>query len=229
MLQKHFRYPALAEANKALICLEEEVTNIKDISHEMEMYKQAQAITEKKRDLAFIPIYFALERYVLEHQPPAVKNVYTREQIREKVKSRVQLDQMTPMFHLIFSADNEQADHFLKIGAVDLMQLLLTGLGQNQLQVVVQKAATNTPLALIKITDDGILFTDVHPKFQAMTKADVVAAYQQLYKGLYDELKSFFGELVAKQQALAIRQKFEKIYSGGGDLLSLVTNVLPND
>ncbi len=227
MTQKHFRYPALAEANKALIALEEEIVNIQDISHEMEMYKQAQSVPEKKRDIAFIPIYFALERYVVEHPPPATRHAYTRDQLREKVKTRADLGQMNPMFHLIFSAENEQADHLLKIGAVDLMQLLLTGLGQAQLQGVVKKAAVGTPLELIKITDDGILFLDVHARFKGQSKAEVVAAYQKLYSGLYEEVKNFFGEQVAVQQVQVIRQKFEKTYSGASDLLSLVINALP--
>lgn len=224
---RHFRYPALAEANKALIALEEEIVDLAQVSHEMDMYKRAQYVSEKKRDIAFIPIYFALERFLLEHQPPVTRHAFTRDQLREKVKSRVDLEQMNPMFHLVFSQENEQADHLLKIGAVDLMQLLLTGLGEGQLKLLVKKIAAGTPLALIKISEDGIYFGEVHPKFVTKSKAEVEAAYKQLYAGLYEEVKSFFGEQVAEQQVKVLRQKFEKIYRGAEDLLSVVINALP--
>src|SRR5689334_20065897 len=88
-IRRRFRYPAMAEANKALMAVEAEVTDFTQLSKQMEAYKEAQGVPERQRDLAYIPIYLSIEAYVANQQPPLVKEKLTRDQIRDKVRAGI--------------------------------------------------------------------------------------------------------------------------------------------
>jgi hypothetical protein len=226
-LRPRFRFPALAEANKALLAVEEEIVDFNQVAPTMERYKQALAIPEKDRDTAYIPIYLALEQFVATHQPPIVREVLTKQQIRQKVSQILNLDQMNESFRLIFLPDNEQTDHLLKIGALDLLKFLLQGLGRPQLEALLKETIGPTPLAMIVINDDGISFADVHARMKLLPKDQVVAAYQQLYQVLFAEVKNLFGDKIAVEQATIADRTIALLYND--EFLSLYLSALPEE
>ncbi len=225
VIQKRFRYPGLAEINKAIFAIEEEIVDRSKFSHQLEHYVKAQEVPEKDRDTALIPYYFDLERFVIEHQPPVTKRPLTKEQIRTKIKERAELPQMNELFRLVFLPDNEQADYLLIIGIVEMLNFLLSSLGHAQLSALVKLYAGNTPLSLIVVEDDGVTFTEVHKKMAELSLAEVVTAYRNFYVGLFEEIEKLFGASAALTLITASRTKIEKLYDG--DLASLFINTLP--
>ncbi len=225
--QRRFRFPALAAANKVLLTVENEITDFSQVSQQMEAFKKAQSIHEKDRDQSYIPIYFSFEEFITSHQPPVIKEPLNVEQVREKVRQSVDLNQLNEQFRLIFLPPNEQADHFLKIGALDLLRFLLTSLGKAQLISLLKDNVGNTALEAIEVNDDGISFENAHKRAQLFTKDEVVSAYQKLYKALYSEVKNLFGEKAAMEIVSSTRQKIEHSYSS--ELVSLFINTLPEE
>ncbi len=226
-LQRRFRFPALAEANKALFALEQMVNDPKQISQQLEMYKNAQDISEKKRDIAFIPIYFSLEQFIVSHQPPIVTAVMTKDQVREKIKQVVELDKMSEEFRLIFLPSNQQADHLLKIGSLEFLEFLSTSFGQAQLLEVIKQSVGQTPLGKIAVSDDGISFDAVHPGFQSTDIGVIGDSYKRLYQALYEEIKNIFGVETARSLTNTSYKRIKDTYED--ELVSLFINTLPEE
>lgn len=222
--RKQYRYPALAAANKVLFTLESEVADFASISAAMDSYKRAQSINETRRDLAYIPIYFQLEEFLVSHQPPTVKTVMNVPQIREKVRQNVEIQDLSEPFRLVFLPENEQVDHLLKIGAMEMLRFLLTSLGPVQLNDLVHEMSGQTPLQAIKVTDDGISFEQVHPRMILHSRDEVFGFYQHFYQGLYNEIVSVFGDKTAAEQIESTKQKLAGWYPEG--LVSVFLNAL---
>ena len=225
--RRRFRFPALAEANKALMAVETEVVDFDQIKPQMDQFKEAQAQPERARDLAYIPIYLSIEEFVSTHQPPVVKQATTRADLRNKVRSLLDLEQMNENFRLVFLPDNQQADHFLKIGALELLRFLLTSLGRTQLEALIREAVGTTPLVNIEVNDDGVSFENAHKGIQSLPKADVIAMYKRLYAAIFNEIKNLFGEKEAIDLVATTRREIKERYDK--DFVALYDSVLPLD
>ena len=226
-LQRRFRYPALAAANRVLLLLESEITDFEAIGQTMDHYKRAQDVSEPERDLAYISIYFELEQFLSTHQPPVTKEILTVAQIRDKVRASVDIKELKEPFRLVFLPANQQADRLLKMGAMETLKFLLTSLGQVQLTALIGKTVGQTPLAAIKATDDGISFEDVHPQLTDLTTEEVAKVYRQLYSAIFTEVKNLFGEQVLEELVDKSTQTIKSYYPA--ELSSVFTNILPSD
>lgn len=224
--QPRYRYPFLAEANKALFALEEEVSDFQLINEQMEKYREAQELPEKDRDLAFIPIYLSIEQFVLQNKPPITKHVWSKQQLRDKVRSKINPAQMGERFRLIFMPENQQIDHILKQGILPLLNFLLTSLGRNQLEIVLKESTGATPLGAVTVSDDGILFSAAHQQFQLLPLEQVLSAYRHLYRGVFNEIKKLFGEPVALEQVKLAGEKINHTYDQ--ELYSIYLAALPD-
>ncbi len=224
-IKKHYRFPALAEINKAIFALEEEIVDRSKLSHQLEHYVAAQETPERDRDTALIPYYFELERFVIEHPPPVTKRVITKAELRSKVRETADLDQMNPLFRLVFLPDNEQADYLLMIGLAEVLNFLLTSLGHIQLTALISEKTNGSPLRYIVVKDDGVVFDEVHRQMSEKSLPEVTEAYQQAYSGLYAEVEKLFGASAGRTLIDGAKRKIEKLYDS--DLVSSFLNALP--
>jgi len=75
-------------ADSLLLYLRSLIAKEDSIADELAEYEKAKDLPEIKRELAYIPIYFALEEFIVGNKPPLVKGRFTKETLRDDVRKK---------------------------------------------------------------------------------------------------------------------------------------------
>src|SRR4030042_1371548 len=78
-------------ADAVFTFLLDQVTNEDLFRGPIEAYRKAKRLPLDERERAYIPIYFMVEEAIATNKPPIVKQQYTSQSLREKIRSHVSI------------------------------------------------------------------------------------------------------------------------------------------
>lgn len=213
-------------ADAVILHLKSLVQDERLVVKQLESYAGAKRLPPLERVLAYIPVYFSLEEFIVANKPPLVRDIYTKKGLRESVRKVVPLEQLLPPFRLIFLPENEQLVFLYEIGIQRIAEYAVAYIGLQQISKIVSASTYDTILNAASVDGHGIHLPLPYTRFNHLSSESIVSSFKTLYTALYKEVGKAFGEAKASE---LIRQTFDfikKIYEF--DLVAQFLRIVPD-
>jgi len=161
-------------------------------------FTRALTLPENDRVPLLIKAYAALEDFISKNKPLVIKREYTKEALRNEIRSRVKIENIDESLRLVFLPDAQRALLLYASEARAFGDYIARNISAEQLKATSEAALRGTPIVLA-MGPKGMDFL-IAPDLQVpLIVGDVENAFGKLYAALYQEITQFFGEKTATE------------------------------
>ncbi len=224
VLEKEVKPRAGISAVDELLFYVLSLINRKDlISEQIKKYEQVKRLPRAEREFAYIPIYLALEKFILANKPLVIKRAFTKGSLREEIKKNIQLEKLDEKFRLLLLPETEQVFTLYNLALNFPIQYIRTNLGPKRVQSFVATAIKGTILE--KTRFDGLRFYFESLRKRKISQDEIISSFSQLSYALSDEIRIRLGEKAAGEVIAKTYRFVQTTY--GDEFTSQILKVLP--
>jgi hypothetical protein len=164
------------------------------IANELTQWKEAQTYSVDERSLRYLPIYFALENFLIKNRPLIVKQELTKDLVRDEVRKNIDISQLDIPFRLVFYSGVQQKLLLFETGLFSCMKKVFDTMGKARVLALVSEATNDTILKDISVSSGGVDFRMVNNRANVYSSAEVISAFKKFYVVLFRGIRQTLGE-----------------------------------
>jgi len=178
------------------------------IGEEIKAFEEAKKIPVENQSGAFFKIYLNLQHYIIEQRPSIKGREITLSDLKEKIRSHVNVKDLEDKFQLLFLREDEV---LIKLVKNLIRECILNFIDKEALVLAERELFKKEPyLKNVAIDDDGLI--DFDPFNDNINKDNIDrvkilnSTLSKMIYAIYEKVKNILGEIQAKKL-------FEKSYS----------------
>jgi signal transduction histidine kinase len=193
------------------------------------LYKLEKLKTSRSADIfAFTQLYLDWENLLLSHQKINLKESFTANLLREKIKHETSLEKVDIAFSLIFEKKELQIIYLSELFLHFISQYIVENLG---LDVLV---STNTSLAIneisekVVITKDGFDFRQFNVEVlqtKSQSLQQILSLFKVYFEIFAERIEVSFGGEITHHLFNSVYEKLHKMYNS--ELISNILVIIP--
>lgn len=181
---------------------------------------------DEKRLTNYIRTYYALEEFITSNKPMVVQKVYSKESLRQEIRSIVKdLNKLPDAFRLLLYTGTKQLLFVYGFYTRSLAKFIINQTGLSNLPQIINPLIKDTPLAQLKLSAAGPEFTDLLNNISGLSTDELTNISKRLNTALFDYIKNSFGEKTAldvtERSYAYIKERYDY------DIISRFLTVLP--
>lgn len=194
------------------------------IAHIIQNLKRSAPSQKSTRDRQTIQTYLLLEDFIIHNKPMVVTRAYTKDELRDEIRSKFPIQKLPEEFRLIFLPHIEQLFHVYTTYTSELAQYILNQVGPTQLQAIYSTVTKNTPFAGIDVTTTQAK-PEILKHLSEVSENDLTQLFTKVNTALYQNIANSFGENSARELTQHNYYNFKEIYDY--DLITMYLRVIP--
>lgn len=191
-------------------------------------YNKLKRQINKKGDAVCINLYLSWEDFLIDDSA-ATNTAITKKELRNRVKSEINIDSLSQNFKLIFLEEKEQLSYLYGSLINDLTKYVKNNLGEKALYTILKDSSKKTIFENIVLKNEEVDFDKVHQQIRINPSAYPVITITKFYKAFistfYNKIEVSLGEKIAQGIFKKIYENFKETYST--EFASLLLNVTP--
>ncbi len=194
---------------------------------------KAKSLSFEEYKCESVAVYFALEKFIVEHTTPEVKKVYNQSALREEIKNSVSIDLVNERIQVVFMDGLIRKIFLYELYIKALVENFTSALGSRELKSVYDKNFANSPFGGVEISKHQFDFSKVNDKIFSLPEEEIEEIFvsiQDACRGsiltLYGITENVLGEEFAKKAATAAFDSFAKFYDYG--IIRSILEILPS-
>ncbi len=181
-------------------------------------------VNKLQRLSLIIQTYVSLEDFITHNKPLIVQNTYTKEKLREEIRSKFNVFALPRPFQLYFLPEKEKVFLLYSGYTQALAEYIIKQIGVNGLQNLISKATAGTIFEGIRVTDEKTMAT-FHEHLPDITLTELSDIFRKVNTSLFQHIAKSFGEHIALKLTKENFQQIKEIYDY--DLVSRYLRVIP--
>lgn len=173
-----------------------------------------------KREAYYAQAYLKLEDFITKNRPPLTKKVFTKESLRQEIKSAINIKELPEGLRVIFLDEAQRRVLLFEIVTKEFVSYIASYIGEQSLHDVLESAARGSAFSRLAVTAEGaegINFSGLDPIPAGFSAKDITSYFKSLYLALYEKIVESFGKPKALEM---VRAQFEFIKNVYGPELS---------
>jgi hypothetical protein len=163
---------AEAEPSRELIEYVLKLISRKDmIAPQLDSIKKADSLPKQERENAYFLVYLELEKFIVEHLPPAVKKKFTREKLKKEIKKRIDINSLNEDFKILFLEREQQVAELFVIFCEKFIKKILPIWKPDKLKKFIKEFTKGTNLTIE--LEKEISFSKLHKKVITSSEEEI--------------------------------------------------------
>lgn len=176
-----------------------------------------------------IPLYVAIEDFLVSSRPVVVKRQLGRVELHEEIKKIINIEAFDEKFRLLFYPQDEQMIYLYEIFSQDFALYIIGNLGFDKFNKMLSSVLTADIFETVSINQNGFdfqvfnsLITKDKSKYQLET---VTSGFKNLYSIFLEEIQHYVGNRIAAGLFEKIYKTIQHLY--GHDITARFIGVIP--
>jgi len=189
--------------------------------------KKAELIPVEDREKTYIISYIELEKFILEHEPPAVKEKFTKELLIKTIREHIDINSLSSEFKLLFLKEREQVLELQLIFLREFLNKILPLLDSKAFQRFIDKKTKDTFIQGINIVNGTVNLKVLERRLNILDEKkieDSIADFSNFLISLDSEMRLLLGNEETEKLAMPIYDSMASSYG----VLSIFSEFLRN-
>ncbi|MBU4456717.1 MAG: cell wall metabolism sensor histidine kinase WalK [Nanoarchaeota archaeon] len=177
--------------------------------------RKADLIPIEEREKTYIISYIELERFILEHEPPAVKQKFTKESLIKEIREHIDINSLSPEFKLLFLKEREQILEMQLIFLEEFLNKILPLLEPKALNRFIEKKTKDTFVEGISIENNKLNVRILERRFNNISEkniGDAISDFSNFLISLDTEMRLLLGNEETENLLMPIYDKLASSY-----------------
>ncbi|MCH8003213.1 MAG: HAMP domain-containing histidine kinase [Nanoarchaeota archaeon] len=122
------------------------------IKPQIDKIADAETLPEEGKEKVYFSIYLELEKFMIDHLPPAVEKSFTREELRKEIREKINTQNLEHRFKLLFLGEKEQLIELFNMFYGLLLEQMVSFWAAGDLQKFVSENVKGTMLDSLGFT-----------------------------------------------------------------------------
>lgn len=190
-----------------------------------EKYDKSLHLDTRSRLNTSIQTYFSLEEFIARNKPLVVQRSYTKESLREEIRTKFDIYTLPIPFQLCFLPEVQQLFLLYSSYTQKLAEYIIKQVGMKGLQNLVDSITVGTKFQGLSIKDQKKL-TALYRELPQVTAVELTSLFQKLNDALFQHIAGAFGENIVLDLTLQHYQYIKETYTY--DLVSHYLQIIPH-
>jgi signal transduction histidine kinase len=183
------------------------------INTQLKELKKADSLPKQEREKVYFFIYLELEKFIVEHLPPAVKKKLNREKLKHEIKKRIDIKTLSEDFQILFLEKEQKVAELFIIVCEKFVKRILPLWKPPKLKKFIKEFTKGTNLTID--TDKEISFKKLHQKIIDSSEEEIsyfTPSLSSFLSILYKRSLSVIGEDKTKNSFTPVYQEIKEKY-----------------
>ncbi len=203
---------------KSIVVREDLAESLREKLKKEPQYKSAAPV------IRLIQEYFLFEDFITHNKPLVIIRPYTKESLREEIRTKFSINELPNELKLIFLPKKEQLFQTYLAYTSEMSQYIINQVGSAQLQSIYNQVTSQSPFAGIDITAKDVQ-VQVIKRFSQVDEEELTELFTKVNAVIYQHIAVSFGESTAMDITQKCYARFKEIYDY--DLITSYLKVIP--